>query len=58
MSKTVEEVLLEMVGLCESLKLDYTILGGLAVRVHGIPRPTYDVDFELTVDRRGARHFF
>jgi len=48
-SKTVENVLFEMVGICESLDLSYAILGGLAVRVHGIPRPTYDVDFELTV---------
>ncbi len=58
MSKTVEDVLLEMVGLCESLSLNYTILGGLAVRVHGIPRPTYDVDFELTVDEAELANFF
>ncbi len=58
MEKTVEHVLLEMVGLCESFRLSYAILGGLAVRVHGIPRPTYDVDFELTVSDRQLRDFF
>ena len=49
MTKTLEDVLLEMVGVCETLTLPYAILGGLAVRVNGIPRPTYDVDFEITV---------
>lgn len=58
MSKTVEDVLLEMVGLCESFGLSYAILGGLAVRVHGIPRPTYDVDFELTVSDQQLAAFF
>ncbi len=58
MRKTVEDVLLEMVGLCETLGLSYAILGGLAVRVHGIPRPTYDVDFEVTVTDRQLIDFF
>ena len=58
MGKTVDDVLLEMVGICESHNLNYAILGGLAVRVHGIPRPTYDVDFELTVNDRQLRDFF
>ena len=52
MGKSVDEVLLEMYRICESYGLSYAILGGLAVRVHGIPRPTYDVDFELTVNDR------
>lgn len=56
--KSVEEVLLEIVGVCESLDLDYVIMGGLAVRVHGIPRPTYDVDFELSVTDQQISSFF
>ena len=58
MTKSVEDVLFEMVGICESLDLSYVILGGLAVRVHGIPRPTYDVDFGLAVDDRQLSDFF
>lgn len=58
MGKTVEDVLLEMVGLCESFGLSYAILGGLAVRVHGIPRPTYDLDFELSVSDQQLTEFF
>ncbi len=56
--KTVEDVLLEVIGVCETLNLDYAILGGLAVRVHGIPRPTYDVDFELSVNDDELSAFF
>lgn len=55
--KTVEEVLLDMVSLCETQNLDYAVMGGLAVRVHGIPRPTYDVDFQLTVDEQRLKDF-
>ena len=29
----------------------YAIMGGIAARVLGIPRPTYDVDFALAVSR-------
>ena len=28
-------------------------MGGIAVRVHGIPRPTHDVDFTVAVQRAG-----
>lgn len=49
MNRTVEHVLFEIVDLCGRLQLEYAIMGGIAVRVHGIPRPTFDVDFELTI---------
>lgn len=48
--KGVEDVLMDVVDLCEELQFEYVILGGIAVRVHGIPRPTYDVDFQMSVD--------
>ncbi len=38
-----------MVDLCGRHQLDYAIMGGIAVRVHGIPRPTYDVDLEVAI---------
>ena len=31
--------------------LPYAIMGGLAVRVHAIPRPTFDVNFTVAVPR-------
>jgi hypothetical protein len=30
---------------------DYVVMGGLAVRVHSIPRPTYDVDLTISIGR-------
>ncbi len=55
--KTVEQVLIDMVGVCEEGDFTYAVMGGLAVRVHGIPRPTYDVDFQLTVDEEQLSRF-
>ena len=58
MAKTVEEVLFEIIGICETMGLDYVVLGGIAVRVHGIPRPTFDVDVVLSVDQAQLILFF
>jgi len=41
----------ELVLLFERLKTRYAVMGGLAVRVYGIPRPTYDIDFTLSIGR-------
>ena len=46
-----ERVLVEIAGLLSRLGLDYVVMGGMAVRVHGIPRPTNDVDFTVAVAR-------
>lgn len=37
--------------LFESLGVDYAVMGGIAVRAHGIPRPTQDIDFTAAIDR-------
>ena len=37
--------------LFESLGVDYAVMGGIAVRAHGIPRPTQDVDFTAAIER-------
>jgi hypothetical protein len=43
-------VLLEnLVTLFEREGTDYMIMGGIAVRFWGIPRPTYDLDFTLSI---------
>ncbi len=49
--KTLRKVLLDLVEICEKLELRYAVMGGIAVRIHGIPRPTYDVD--VTIAARG-----
>jgi hypothetical protein len=46
--KSIEQVLFELVDLCHQLAIPYAVMGGIAVRIHGIPRPTYDVDIAVT----------
>ncbi|MFN7892462.1 MAG: nucleotidyl transferase AbiEii/AbiGii toxin family protein [Pirellula sp.] len=58
MDKTIEDVLFEIVAVCENMNLEFAIMGGIAVRVHGIPRPTFDVDIELTVTQSQLQAFF
>jgi predicted nucleotidyltransferase len=45
------EALRDVTGLLDHMGLTYAVMGGLAVRVHGIPRATYDIDFTLSIDR-------
>ena len=47
LSKAIEDV----IGVFDSPGLDYAIMGGSAVRVYGIPRATYDVDFTTALHR-------
>ena len=42
----------DFVQLFERLNVPYAVMGGLAVRAHGIPRPTYDVDLAILIDRQ------
>jgi len=34
------------------LKVDYLVIGGLAVNFHGIPRMTYDIDLMVLLERQ------
>lgn len=36
----------------------YAVMGGLAVRVHSIPRPTYDVDLTISMARSNLPKLF
>jgi len=56
--KSVEQVLIEWVDLCIRLDIRYVVMGGLAVRIHGIPRPTYDVDLTIAVDQQQLQQLF
>lgn len=41
----------ELSQLLEAEKIEYVVMGGMAVRVYGIPRATYDLDFTITIPR-------
>jgi hypothetical protein len=47
----------DLSGIMERLGLTYAVIGGIAVRAYGIPRPTYDVDFMLAIREIGWRSF-
>ena len=51
-------VIHDLIDVFEELRLPYAIMGGIAVRAHGIPRPTYDVDFTLAVPRERLDELF
>lgn len=54
----VEQLLRDLVGLFESTSLPYALMGGMAVRAHGLPRPTYDVDVTIGCDRANLPSLF
>lgn len=45
------DALAELARLFERLDVQYAVMGGIAVRVYGIPRPTYDLDFTIAIPR-------
>ena len=51
-------VIHELIGLFYRFRLPYAIMGGIAVRAHGLPRPTFDVDFVLAVPREQLGDLF
>lgn len=52
------DVLGDLVRIFERMSVPYAVMGGIAVRVYGIPRPTYDVDFTISVDRQRLTELF
>ena len=44
------QCLKSLADLFDSLGLTYAVMGGLAVRIYGISRPTFDIDITLAVD--------
>lgn len=41
----------DVIGLFDDFGTDYVLMGGLAARALGIPRPTYDIDFTIAIER-------
>jgi hypothetical protein len=46
-----ETVARKFIALLDELEAEYAIMGGLAVRLYGLPRATYDVDVIATLSR-------
>jgi hypothetical protein len=44
--------------LFDRMNLPYAVMGGVAVRVYGIPRATYDVDFTLAIPRERLQELY
>jgi hypothetical protein len=49
--KGLDVVTAELVALFEGEGIVYALMGGLAVRIYALPRPTYDVDFTISLPR-------
>ena len=45
-----QPLLESLIEFFEKRRVDYMVMGGIAVRFWGIPRPTYDLDFTLAVE--------
>lgn len=48
----------DIAGILERIGLTYAVIGGVAVRAYGIPRPTYDLDFTLAIPRDRLAEFY
>jgi hypothetical protein len=46
-----DEVLRACIGILDRLGIPHLVMGGLAIRVLGIPRPTFDVDLTIAIPR-------
>ena len=49
--KGLDAVTADLVALFEGEGIVYALMGGLAVRIYALPRPTYDVDFTISLPR-------
>lgn len=47
--KHVEAAARDFIHIFDRLQVPYAVMGGLAVRAYGVPRPTYDVDVTLAI---------
>lgn len=47
-----------LIAVLERLGMEYAIMGGLAIRSYGVPRPTWDVDFTVAIERERLGEFY
>ncbi len=50
--------LLKIVDCLTEQRIEYAVMGGLAVRAHAIPRPTNDVDLTIALSRESLPNWF
>ena len=53
-----DAALQDVVSTLDALACPYAVMGGLAVRTYGIPRPTRDVDVTVSIDRSRLPELF
>lgn len=51
MPARLDEVTQQFVQLFEAEGIPYALMGGIAIRIHALPRPTFDVDFTILLSR-------
>lgn len=50
--------LCDFVELFEKNDIPYALIGGVAISVQGVPRPTHDIDFTISLDRSQLPEMF
>lgn len=53
-----EEALRLITLLLDKSSIVYAVMGGLAARAYGLPRPTFDVDLTISIDRDRLQDLF
>ena len=48
----------DITAVMERLGISYAVIGGVAVRAYGIPRPTFDLDFTIEISRDRLTEIF
>ncbi|MCE9529958.1 MAG: nucleotidyltransferase [Planctomycetes bacterium] len=48
----------DFIKLFERIGVPYALIGGIAVGAHGIPRPTHDLDFTISIERTRLPELF
>jgi len=55
--RSIEEILKLVCGFLNEEKVEYVVVGGLAVLFYGVPRTTMDIDIIITMDMDETRRF-
>ncbi len=56
--KDLETVARKFIAFLEVQQVEYALVGGFAVRLYGLPRATYDVDFAISIGRDQLESFY
>jgi predicted nucleotidyltransferase len=52
------DTLFSLIDLLDESSIPYAVMGGIAVRAYAVPRPTYDIDLTITIDRKRLPQLF